>query len=102
MDVLKRMGCTVHEGNDDIEVTGTGQLRGGFSLSMKRWSDQTLTIAALAPFADGPITLADAAHIRHHECDRIAAICNELRKLGIQVEEHPDGLTVYPGEAPAA
>ncbi|WP_036746180.1 3-phosphoshikimate 1-carboxyvinyltransferase [Paenibacillus sp. UNC451MF] len=98
LDVLERMGCTVVRGADFIEVTGTRQLKGGFTASMKRWSDQTLTIAALAPFADGPITLTDAAHIRHHECDRIAAICTELGKLGIRVEEHPDGLTVYPGE----
>lgn len=65
---------------------------------MKKWSDQTLTIAAMAPFTDRPITLTDAAHIRHHECDRISAICTELRKLGIQVDEYQDGLTIYPGQ----
>ena len=69
---------------------------------MGKWSDQTLTVAALAVFADGPITMVDAAHIRHHECDRISAVCTELRKLGIQVDEHHDGLTVYPGEPQAA
>ncbi|MBE1443679.1 3-phosphoshikimate 1-carboxyvinyltransferase [Paenibacillus sp. OAS669] len=98
LDVLERMGCTVVRGDGFIEVAGPPRLKGGFTASMKRWSDQTLTIAALAPFADAPITLTDAAHIRHHECDRIAAICTELGKLGIRVEEHPDGLTVYPGK----
>ncbi|CAN7536956.1 3-phosphoshikimate 1-carboxyvinyltransferase [Paenibacillus sp. LjRoot56] len=98
LDVLERMGCTVLRGENFVEVHGTQQLKGGFTLSMKKWSDQTLTIAALAPFADGPITLIDAAHIRHHECDRIAAMCSELGKLGIRVEEHQDGLTIYPGQ----
>lgn len=98
LDVLERMGCTVIRGDNFVEVQGTKQLKGGFTLSMKKWSDQTLTIAAMAPFTDGPITLTDAAHIRHHECDRIAAICGELSKLGISVEEHPDGLTIYPGQ----
>ncbi|SFS69566.1 3-phosphoshikimate 1-carboxyvinyltransferase [Paenibacillus sp. BC26] len=97
LHVLEQMGCTVTKGENVVEVHGTDQLKGGFTLSMKKWSDQTLTIAAMAVFADGPITLKDAAHIRHHECDRIAAICAELTKLGIQVEEHQDGLTVYPG-----
>lgn len=97
LDALERMGCTIYRGANFAQVQGTAQLKGGFTVSMKRWSDQTLTLAALAPFADGPITLTDAAHIRHHECDRIAAICKELRKLGIQVEEYPDGLTIYPG-----
>ncbi|MBH5318568.1 3-phosphoshikimate 1-carboxyvinyltransferase [Paenibacillus sp. GSMTC-2017] len=98
LDVLEQMGCTVVRGENFVEVQGVKQLKGGFTISMKKWSDQTLTIAAMAPFLDGPVTLTDAAHIRHHECDRIAAICSELSKLGIQVEEHHDGLTVYPGQ----
>ncbi|RTE06461.1 3-phosphoshikimate 1-carboxyvinyltransferase [Paenibacillus whitsoniae] len=97
LDVLEQMGCTVQRGDGFVEVHGTAQLKGGFTRSMRKSSDQTLTVAALAVFADAPVTLTGAAHIRHHECDRIAAICTELRKLGIQVDEHPDGLTVYPG-----
>ncbi|MGG1662183.1 3-phosphoshikimate 1-carboxyvinyltransferase [Brevibacillus sp. NRS-1366] len=102
VEILERMGCIITRGDGFVEVHGTGQLKGGFTHSMKRCSDQTLTIAALAPFADGPITLTDAAHIRHHECDRITAVCTELGKLGVRVEEHPDGLTVYPGVPHAA
>jgi len=98
LDALELMGCSVLRGDNFVEVQGPSQLKGGFTLSMKKWSDQTLTIAAMAPFADGPITLKDAAHIRHHECDRIAAICKELSNLGIRVEEHHDGLTIYPGQ----
>jgi 3-phosphoshikimate 1-carboxyvinyltransferase len=98
LDVLEFMGCTVLRGENYVEVQGAPQLKGGFTVSMKKWSDQTLTVAAMAIFADGPITLKDAAHIRHHECDRIAAICQELSKLGIHVEEFEDGLTVYPGQ----
>ena len=102
LDALELMGCSVLRGDSFVEVQGPSQLKGGFTLSMKKWSDQTLTIAAMAPFADGPITLKDAAHIRHHECDRIAAICKELSKLGIRVEEHHDGLTIYPGQPNSA
>lgn len=98
LNTLELMGCTVLRGENFVEVQGVKQLKGGFTISMKKWSDQTLTIAAMAPFADGPITLTDAAHIRHHECDRISAICAELTKLGLHVEEHHDGLTIYPGQ----
>lgn len=98
LEVLERMGCKVIRGDNFVEVQGVKELKGGFTISMKKWSDQTLTIAAMAAFTDGPITLTDAAHIRHHECDRISAICEELAKLGIRVDEHHDGLTVYPGQ----
>ncbi|TSB45442.1 3-phosphoshikimate 1-carboxyvinyltransferase [Alkalicoccobacillus porphyridii] len=97
VDLYEKMGCKVTKGDTYIEVEGTDQLQGGFDISMKEMSDQTLTLAALAPFASGPITLRDVEHIRHHESDRISAICTELTKLGIKVEEFADGLTVYPG-----
>ncbi|QGQ96205.1 3-phosphoshikimate 1-carboxyvinyltransferase [Paenibacillus psychroresistens] len=102
LNVLEVMGCTINLGENYIEVCGTSNLKGGFTLNMQRWSDQALTLAVLAIFADGPITLLGIEHIRHHECDRIAAICNELRKLSIQVDEHMDGFTVYPGLPKAA
>jgi 3-phosphoshikimate 1-carboxyvinyltransferase len=97
-DILERMGCRVRKGEDGVEVSGTGRLRGGFAVSLKEISDQTMTLAALAPFADAPIAITDVGHIRGHECDRIEAICDSLRKLGVAVEERADGLTVHPGE----
>jgi 3-phosphoshikimate 1-carboxyvinyltransferase len=65
---------------------------------MKPMSDATLTLAALAPFADGPIAIGGVAHIRKHESDRIAAMCRALSELGIRVEERDDGMTVHPGQ----
>ncbi|PYI52088.1 3-phosphoshikimate 1-carboxyvinyltransferase [Paenibacillus flagellatus] len=97
--LLERMGCAVDETGGGVEVRGPagGRLRGGFAVSMKEMSDQTMTLAALAPFADGPIAIGDVAHIRGHECDRIAATCESLRRLGIDAEERRDGLTIRPG-----
>jgi 3-phosphoshikimate 1-carboxyvinyltransferase len=51
----------------------------------------------MAPFANGPITVKNVAHIRIQECDRIKAAVENLRRLGIQAEEQPDGFTVQPG-----
>lgn len=97
VDILADMGCIVTKEKDFIELKGAEQLKGGKTISMKEMSDQALTLAAIAPFADAPITITEVAHIRHHECDRIHAICESLTRLGIKVEEHEDGLTVYPG-----
>jgi 3-phosphoshikimate 1-carboxyvinyltransferase len=63
---------------------------------MRPLSDAVPTLAAIAPFADAPITIAGVEHIRHHECDRIDAMCRSLAALGVPVEEHRDGLTVAP------
>lgn len=98
VDVLQQMGCEVDMSGQGIEVRGPKQLRGGQTISMKEMSDQTLTLAFLAPFADAPITITEVAHIAHHESDRLAAINESLRALGIQVEEHADGMTIYPGK----
>jgi 3-phosphoshikimate 1-carboxyvinyltransferase len=98
IDVLERMGCHCIKHDDYLEVSGPVQLRGGFTVDMKPMSDQAITIAALAPFADAPITVKNVAHIRHHESDRIAVICQALQKLGVEIQEHDDGFTVYPGK----
>lgn len=98
LEVFEQMGCRVTKGTDFIELEGAIKLKGDFEISMKEMSDQALTLAAIAPFADGPITIKDVAHIRHHESDRISVICKALTQLGIITEEFNDGLKVYPGK----
>ena len=54
------------------------------------------TLAALAPFALGTTRIANVAHLRLKESDRLAAMASELRRAGAEVEERADGL-VIPG-----
>lgn len=98
VDILEEMGCTVTKGKDFIELAGADKLKGGKTISMKELSDQALTLAVVSVFADEPITITEVAHIRHHESDRIQAICESLMRLGVKVEEYEDELTVYPGK----
>ena len=71
-------------------------------LDLNAVSDLTPTFAAIAPFADAPVTIRNVAHIRVQETDRIAALTTELRRLGATVEERPDGLRIEPSRlAPA-
>jgi 3-phosphoshikimate 1-carboxyvinyltransferase len=73
-----------------------GPLR-GIDVDMNAISDTAQTLAAVAPSAAGPTTIRNVAHIRHKETDRIAALVGELRRLGLRVDERPDGLTIHPG-----
>ena len=94
VDALARMGCAVEEDHDSITVVG-GRLR-GIDIDMNAISDTAQTLAALAVFAEGSTTIRHIAHVRHKETDRIAALAAELRRLGQQVDEFEDGLTIHP------
>lgn len=100
VDVLKQMGCRVEYGADRITVEG-GKLR-GVNVNMNSISDTVQTLAAVALFAEGPTTVRGVAHIRHKETDRIAALATELRKLGAEVIESSDGLSITPRPLQAA
>jgi 3-phosphoshikimate 1-carboxyvinyltransferase len=97
VDVLGQMGVTVTERSDYIEVVGPreGALR-AVDVDMNAISDTAQTLAAVAPFASGPVTIRGVEHMRMKETDRVAALANELRRLGQGVEERPDGLTIIP------
>jgi 3-phosphoshikimate 1-carboxyvinyltransferase len=95
LDVLQRMGCAVSEGPDWIEVTGPGQLC-GVDADMCDIPDTAQTLAAIAPFACGPTRIRGIASARVKETDRVAAMCAELTRLGVEVDEHPDGLAIQP------
>ena len=103
-EVLAEMGCAVSHDANGLTVQGPkdGKLR-GIDRDMSAISDTALTLAVLAPFADSPTRIRNVAHSRLQECDRIAAVCAELRKFGVTVEEHEDGYTIFPAEnfAPA-
>ena len=95
-EVLGMMGCEVDLGEDAVEVRGTGRLR-GVEVDMNAFSDTMMTLAAVAPFASTPTTITNVGHARHQETDRISAVATELGRLGVAVEERPDGLQISPG-----
>ena len=64
---------------------------------MSACSDQAITMAALAPFAQTPTTITGIGHIRFQESDRISAIATELTRMGIRCEETADSITIWPG-----
>lgn len=98
VDVLERMGCTVTVGSDATEVVGTGRLS-GVEVNLADLSDTAPTLAAVAAFADGPVRATGIGFIRGKETDRIAAAVAELRRLGVDADEEPDGFVVRPGGA---
>ncbi len=104
LDVLEQMGCQVCEEEDGIVLRGVRreQKLKAISVKMSDFSDQTMTLAAIAPFADDKVEIEGVEHIRRQESDRLRGIVMELRRMGISCEEREDGVTIYPGEVKPA
>lgn len=97
LDVLVKMGCTVSDGAHWIAVEAPREapLR-GVDVDLRDIPDTAQTLAAIAPFAASPTTIRGIASARLKETDRVAAMCAELRRLGVPVDEYADGLKIYP------
>ncbi len=98
-DALARMGCDVVWEHDAVTVAGRASH--GIEIDMNAISDTVPTLAVVALFAAGPTAIRNVAHVRDKETDRISDLVRELRRLGAEVDEREDGLTVWPtGPAP--
>ena len=99
-DLLRRTGAGV-----EIDRAGSISVRGPAALTridadMTAMPDAAMTLAAVCAFAPGRSVLRGLRTLRVKETDRIAALQNELRKLGVRVEcdvsEDPDALSITP------
>lgn len=101
--VFEQMGGKIRKTESGIALQGpeNGVLH-GVTVDMHSFSDQAITLAAVAPFADSPTTITGIGHIRYQESNRIQAIVTELTRLGIRCEELADGVKIYPGTVQAA
>lgn len=103
LDVAQKLGAVVMEEENGIRVTGpAGGKYPGIDLDMNDFSDQVMTMAALAVFADSPTTIRNISHIKNQESDRVAAVLAELTRLGIACHETEDGIQIIPGEVKPA
>ncbi len=95
LDCLRDMGCTVTDTDAGLQILGASTLR-GIDVDMADIPDTAQTLATIAPFAATPTRIRGIATARVKETDRIAAVCAELSRLGVHVEEHADGMTIHP------
>jgi 3-phosphoshikimate 1-carboxyvinyltransferase len=65
---------------------------------MNRLPDGVMTLAVLAALAQGETRIVNVANLRIKESDRLAALVAELRRVGIEAEELPDGIRIRGGQ----
>ncbi len=94
-DVLKQMGCRVDRRGEKTTVFGN-PLR-GINIHMNDMPDVVQTLAVVALFAEGKTTMTGIGNLKIKETDRIAALANELTRLGASVEAGEDYFINKPG-----
>jgi 3-phosphoshikimate 1-carboxyvinyltransferase len=97
VSVLRQAGLAVAGADDGAEAWIASRApRRGVTADFNAFSDTFLTLAAVAPLLDGPTRITGIAHTRRQESDRVAGAARELRRLGQEVVEEPDALTIQP------
>lgn len=100
VDILEMMGCKVEWGINS--VTLKGESLKGIEVDMKKSPDIVPTLAVVSAFAKGPTKINNIETLRFKETDRLAAVSNELSKIGCKVEEGKDYMIIYPDELKGA
>ncbi len=107
IDILRRMGASVEllnrgtaagEPVADLRVRGA-KLKGvdiGPDM-VARTIDEYPILAVAAALAEGTTAISGAQELRYKESDRIAVMTEQLRRLGVKVEERDDGMIIEGG-----
>ncbi len=92
VEIMQRMGACVTKEADGVNV------RGGATqatvIDAADCPDIIPVLTVLAAVSAGTTKVINAGRLRIKECDRLAAITTELNKLGAQITEESEGLTI--------
>jgi len=105
LEVLKKMGADIEVSNirdvsgepvADIYCRGKAALKAVLVTgeSVPSLIDEFPVLCVAAALAEGTTTIKGAEELRLKESDRIKTIATELRKMGVEIEEYPDGLSI--------
>jgi len=91
--VLQKMGAKLVHNNDGTCGMSADSLI-GCEIDLNAMPDALPALAVLGTVAQGETRLVNVAQARIKETDRITVMCTELRKMGADIEELPDGLII--------
>jgi 3-phosphoshikimate 1-carboxyvinyltransferase len=93
IDYLRGMGADITCQGDNVTIHGS-ELQ-GIDIDMNATPDALPAMAVTGAFAAGTTRLLNVHEARNKETDRITCMAQELTKLGVRVEELPDGLVIH-------
>jgi len=97
VEILKRMGAKIEVNPNEIVVIGNLEKYplNGLEIDCSDIPDLFPILSVVGAFAMGTTTLYNASNLRLKECDRISVMARELSKMGINISEKEDELTIY-------
>lgn len=95
VSLLESMGCRARWEKDGVRVIG-GRLS-AIHADMQDIPDMVPTLAVVAAFAEGTTVIQKVAHLKEKESNRLAAVAQELNKMGIEASCTQDGLIIKGG-----
>lgn len=100
-ELLEYFGATVHRGENSVTVDGgAGWIHGavlkGVDLDLSHAGELAPNLVTLSTLASGASRFRGIGHLRGHETDRLRALVENIRALGGDATEHPDGIEVNP------
>lgn len=98
-EILRRMGCCVRKNTKEnwIEVKGPSLLN-GINVDMSSMPDTAQTLAVISAFAKGTTKITGLETLKIKETDRLKALKNELKRIGIRSEITDDSITIHGGK----
>lgn len=93
LDILAQCGADIQWLNEDTVKVHAGSLT-SVSVDVSEIPDLVPPLAVVMCFCRGGGEITNAARLRIKECDRLAAVTQELNRLGAGIEEGPDYLRV--------
>ncbi|MBO5587766.1 MAG: 3-phosphoshikimate 1-carboxyvinyltransferase, partial [Acidaminococcaceae bacterium] len=93
LQILQTMGVTIAESGDAFMVRAS-RLH-GCVIDAADCPDLVPVLSVAAAVAEGTTHIINAGRLRIKECDRLAAMYSELRKLGADITEEPEGLLIH-------
>ena len=97
--IAERMGANIEWDREDGVITVGRSSLSGIEVDVGDTPDLLPTIAALGAVAEGDTRIVNCEHVRYKETDRVAAMAEELERLGAETTEEPDVLTIHGSES---
>ena len=91
--ILREMGAPIEEREDGLFIESNATLF-GIEVDINDCIDVITILSVIACYASGTTKITNAGVARNKECNRIACIASELKKMGAHIEETNDGLLI--------